>query len=256
MIGQSHSLALLEGASSLGTDLPDGLEISFVADWRGTLLRAKVSSAACERSEPTTDLRCLSEAAAAAYVFLLWWGNQVNLRALLQVGPPFDVVLPTDTEAPEPEAELVPCSAVEAYVRKSLAGDGVLPDVLAQAHEHGSSVCFLAPPPPLPSEAVRDRLAQSPHWMPVLDELGLRAADAEIVADRVRVRLRALLLEEYESFASDHGASFLLPPQEATDDAGLLREEFWSTDVSHANPLYGVLYLRQLLDWVREADRG
>jgi hypothetical protein len=256
VIGQSHTLALLEGVAFLANRAATGVEVAFIADYRGTVVRALATESGFERLQPTNDLRTLVEAAASPQVFLLWWGNQISIRALIAIGPPFDVVLPSDTDQPNPAAEIVPCSAIQRYVRGSLDNDGLLPDVLTRAKAHAAELCFLAPPPPLPRHAIRERLAQSPHWVDVLDELGLSAADAPIVPDRIRARLNTLLLDVYESFAASHGATFLAPPDGVVDEMGMLREEYWGNDASHGNPAYGALYLEKVLERVNEVRRG
>lgn len=245
VVGQSHCLSLLQGAEASWAELPAGFEITFVvADWRGTILRAVASRDGLERKATTTDQSELFGSIGADDLCLAWWGTQMQIRALLQVGEPFDVLLPGNG-ARRVDGELIPYVAVEGYVRGTLDSDPVLSKLLSEA---AGRRWLLAPPAPLPEPAVRSRLARSPHFVGVLEQLGMRADEAVIVPEAVRVRLRQLLVETYREFGRDHDATLIDAPQGSSDAEGLLKEEYWSTDVTHANAAYGRLYLFRLLE--------
>ncbi len=187
----------------------------------------------------------------------MWLGNQMSVRALLVNGPPFDVLLPNeDRHDVDPSLQLIPYSVVRSSVAARLEKDPALLSILDTLRDREIRVCLLGPPPPLPEPAARERLAQSPHFVAVMEELNLNPADARIVADPVRNRLRSVMLETYGSFAASHGADFVPPPEEATDQAGMLAAPYWTDDVTHGNSAYGTLYMREVLEWLGSRSDG
>jgi hypothetical protein len=248
VVGNSHVLTLLEGYQLVGGRLPAGLELSFIARGPQKIGYVVASPAGLERREPTGSLVDLVGELAATHLFVTWKGSQANLRGLLLSGPAFDVVLPADGERlPDPEIELVPCSAVEAYVRATLEGDEELALLIDRGLKRGAKVWLMGPPPALPVTAVRERLGNESHFAARLREIGISAADVQIVAAPVRVRLRTILLGVYREFAAAHGAGFCPPPSRVADEAGVLLPEFWGKDITHGSATYGAAYLQELL---------
>lgn len=248
MVGNSHAVTLIHGSPGVAGDLPAGMSVSFIAKTDKRRWHVTASAAGFERHEWTGTVADVVSQANARHVFLLWRGNQLIIRGLLLDGPEFDVVLPSDAEPAEPTVRLIPCSALESYVRATLSGDDDLQQVLDASRRSGAHLWMLAPPPLLPDVAIRERLAQQPQFASRLEQLGLAADNVRLVPARVRLRLQGLLLGVYRAFAAEQGAGFIPAPAEAFDDAGMLREEYWGTDVTHPHPDYGAAYLRKLFD--------
>ncbi len=254
--GHSHTLALIEGAERDGASgsfasLNAGLEVSFLAKWREAMVGARWSGSDFERLAETKSLVDFVVGSEATHVALMWLGNQMSVRALLLNGPPFDVILPGEERHDvDPSLQLIPYSVIRASVAGRLETDRALLSILDTLRDREVRVCLLGPPPPLPEPAARERLAQSPHFVAVMEELKLNPADARIVADPVRNRLRSVLLETYASFAASHGAEFVPPPGEAADQAGMLVEPYWTGDATHGNSAYGALYMHSVLNWL------
>jgi hypothetical protein len=89
-----------------------------------------------------------------------------------------------------------------------------------------------------------------------MNQIKLDPADARIVSDAVRRRMRTIALDAYRSFATSREADFVAPPASAEDDAGMLGEAYWGTDATHGNGEYGAMYLQDVLDWAAGAQRG
>jgi len=254
--GHSHTLALIEGAerdvaSGSFASVNASLEVSFLAKWREAMVGARWSGSGFERLAPSGSLVDFVVGSGAAHVALMWLGNQMSVRALLLNGPPFDVILPNEDEHDvDPSLQLIPYSVVRSSVAARLEKDPALLPILDTLRDREVRVCLLGPPPPLPEPAARERLAQSPHFVAVMEQLNLNPTDARIVADPVRNRLRSVMLDTYASFAASHGADFLPPPREATDPAGMLAAPYWTDDATHGNSAYGALYMRSILKWL------
>ena len=258
--GHSHVLALLRGYEiRLGRcDLPSDLELIFLlTDFPGAVVQCRSSSGGVMDHHLLAPVPAVVDEIEPTHVALMWSGNQLNVRALLLTGSSFDVVLPSDNEIPiDPAVELVPCSVVESYVRNTLDGDAVLGNLLVGAAARDAAVCLLGPPPPLPESAVRERLAQSPHFAAVMSQMHLAVAEAQIVPDDVRRRMRTIAIDAYRKFAQSRGAEFLPPPVAAADDTGMLGAPYWGTDATHGNGEYGAMYLEDVLAWANGDRRG
>jgi hypothetical protein len=263
VVGNSHAVTLIEGSREIAGHLPAEVHMSFIAQidggefvkshrWFVTL-----SAAGFERCEWQGTLSDVVTQSDLTHLFVLWRGNQLSIRATLLDGPEFDVVLPSDLDRPaDPRVEVIPCSVFQSIVRTSLADDRVLGDLISASRRSGARLWMLAPPPLLPDQAVRDRLAQQPQFVARLSQFRRAPDDVRLVPSRVRARLRSLLLDVYSDFAIKQGVGFVPPPMESSDDAGMLLPKYWGTDVTHGNAAYGAAYLREVLRVAGADDSG
>jgi hypothetical protein len=248
LVGNSHILTMFEGYQLKRAQLPERLEITFIAKGQHRIGYAVGSPAGIERRQPSEGLLDLVEALAASQIFVMWLGSQVNIRGLLLRGPAFDVLLPTEGDRPiDAAVELIPCSAVEFLVRRTLDADRELSELIDRAQHRGAKVWLMAPPHVLPDQAIRQRLENESHFAARLRQFGLSAEDANIVPELVRVRLRRLLLAAYRGYASEHGAGFSPPPDRVADEAGMLLPQYWGNDITHGSAAYGAAYLQELV---------
>lgn len=253
--GNSHVVTVFEGYKLIRGQLPEALELSFIAQGQHRIGHAVGSRTGFEMGQASGTLVELVTGSDATHLFLIWEGSQVTVHGLLLEGPRFDVILPADRDrVADPGVELIPCSAVESQVRAPLDRDEQLSELIDRGIEGGARVWLMAPPPPLPEPAVRQRLGSEPHFAARLGELGLAAADVPVVAEAVRVRLHTLLLGVYRQFAADRGAEFCPPPARVADRAGLLLPACWGKDITHGSAAYGAAYLEELLAVVEGND--
>jgi hypothetical protein len=170
-------------------------------------------------------------------------------------GPAFDVVMAADgVRAVDAGTELIPCSAVESFFKTTLQREEMLSLLIGRGKELGAKMWLMAPPPPLPGPAVRERLEKEPHFAARLAEIGLTGADVSLVAEPVRVRLHTLLLGVYRRFAEERGAGFCPPPARVVDESGLLRAQFWGTDITHGSADFGAAYLEEIVGTAVASD--
>jgi hypothetical protein len=138
----------------------------------------------------------------------------------------------------------------------SLLDDSELTQLVYACRDVTHRLCFLAPPPPLPEIAVRERMPNEAHFVAVAGQLGIDLSNVPLVDQGVRLRLWRVMIDGYRQVADANGADFVGPPPEAADADGLLRRSFWNFDVTHANPEYGRLYLRDIVAWALEKEHG
>jgi hypothetical protein len=260
VVGQSHVRALLDGFDLLarsGTDLPEGTEASFVTSRPDNLVVTTWHPDGTQRRQPKISLAELAAQIDPGRIVLAWGGNQMNVRALVATGRPFDFLLPGSEAAPRPDpaVELIPCAVIDSYVRQRLEANETLRPLLDEAAGRGTPVSVLGPPPPLPEEAVRQRLSDSPHFVGVMEKLRTSASEVPIVPDPVRERLWTLMTGAYRTFAEHHGLDFLEPPATTIDGQGMLGSPYWGADATHANAEYGALVMDTVVRTMLETLR-
>ncbi len=254
VVGQSNARTLRDGyelREREATGPADGPGMAFVMKRSDHLVTSRWGPDGWTPGERSTSTADVLDALDPTHLVLMWGGNQMNVRALLALGPPFDVVLPSDdgTPVPGPDTTLVPCTVIRSFVRDRLTENGGLQEVVELGRARGARGAFLCPPPPIPERGVRPRLADSPHFVGVLEELGVGAGEVPIVPDEVRRKLWVLLASEYAAFAAEHGLDVVGQPAGTADASGMLAERYWGSDATHGNAAYGRDYLAQVLDW-------
>lgn len=250
--GHSHTRALQRAVEAEGPTVPGEPTTSVVCEFRGTYSLVRRAPTGMERTGVASLRDGLAATVAGADVAVCWRGNLVNSRSIVAYPPAFDVVLPDEPPGRVPLGTVIPTAAVEAAVRGPLA-DPLLAELLA-AQRAGAvrRVALLVPPPPLPSDATRTRLATSPHFAAELARLDLAVDDAPLVPTEVRVRLWHLLVDAHRAFAADEGIDLVLPPADVAGEDGTLRAEYHDDDVTHANAAYGARYLAVIRSWAAE----
>jgi hypothetical protein len=254
VIGQSHVRALLDGYEPFanGSQVPsDRVETSFVVSRPDRVVLSRWKDGGVVRDKPKKSLRDVVASVDPTRAALAWGGNQMNLRALVATDRPFDVLLPSvDPHTPvDPGVELIPCSAIDRFVRDRMEGNQMFRDLIAEFTRLDRPVAMLVPPPPVPERAVRQRLGDEPHFIKVLEHLHKDATDVPIVPDPVRQRLWSVMAGTYRSVAAGNGLDVIEPPTDAFDDSGMLASAYWGDDATHANAAYGTSTLRKVFDW-------
>ncbi|HVB18636.1 MAG TPA: hypothetical protein VNF04_19070 [Stellaceae bacterium] len=173
--------------------------------------------------------RALKRFAPGHSIALLWGGNQHNTLFLVEQPLRFDLLpralqsLPVDEDA-----VIVPETLVRAKFR-TLLGDrheGGLHDLFTDLKaQTRSRIALVGTPPPPVSNSHR--------------QVGL-------TPPAIRLKLWHVLKEIYQEEAERYGVEFIAIPDNVTDESGFLKQEFWTEDVTHANPAYGRVMLDRL----------
>ena len=236
LAGHSHAMAL--GAKFGPADAVSSLDRlpGFSAD-------VLALSGPFPPQEPHWDL--LVQSAANSTVFLLWQGNQHLARFLFATGPPFDFFIATQPDrAVHPDAVIVPESAVRDVMRAGFDGLSPLLDRLNAVA--GCNPVVVGTPPPKGDDDKLRRLLVEPHFMREAERQGLSVETAPLISATIRLKLWLVMQEVLYEIANRHGRPFVPVPEEAFDEQGFLKEEFWLPDVTHANLRYGDLMWKHL----------
>jgi hypothetical protein len=151
-------------------------------------------------------------------------GNEHNIRFLYADPKPFDFVLP-GSPAIEPGRQIIPLSVMRETLRSMLERTLLVTRLIA-AQAPRAQRFYLAPPPPIPSDA---QMRSDPE---IFD-----FERHEIERASVRLKIYRIYLEIIEAFCAETGLTYLPPRAEHCDEQGFLAEPFWFR-TTHATPEY------------------
>ena len=173
------------------------------------------------------------------FVVLVCGGNEHNVLGIVKNKRPFDFVLSSEPDLPlQPGHELVP----EALIREVLKSHMSEPLAVLRAVRTATRlpILELEPPPPLPNHRV---LAYPSEFVRA------RLLRKNIAPELIRYKLWRLESEIYRRLCEDIGIAYLRSPQRMIGENGMLAEEGWGADATHANSRYGREVLDDALDF-------
>lgn len=175
----------------------------------------------------------------ADLVFSCFGGNAHNILGLVKHPRPYDFVLDDEPERPMAEgAEIVPMALIE----DALARQGGYPETIwslrALRQTYKGLLVHCESPPQIPSEAHLFKYAGV--FKEKFDQFGVAPAELRYKLWRVHSRL---IKRECEAL----GINFIDAPPEMMDAQGFLVEQAWNPDATHANTVYGLAVIRQLI---------
>ncbi len=175
----------------------------------------------------------------ADLVFSCCGGNAHNILGLVRHPRPYDFVLEDEPDRPiSNDAEIVPAALVE----DALACQGGFPETIwclrALRQAYKGLLVHCESPPQIPSE---DHLLQyAGVFKEKFDQHGVAPAELRYKLWRLHSRL---IRRECEVL----GITFVDAPPEMLDAQGFLVEQAWNPDATHANTVYGMAVIRQLI---------
>ena len=166
---------------------------------------------------------------ADAKVFMLINGNEHNARFMMQTQPGFDFVHP---RVPGVIAgrQMLPLSLMRQIVAESLTLTQLTVAYLARTLPRAQKF-FVAPPPPIPSEA---HIRSQPE---IFDFSRVKVEDA-----RLRLKIYEVYLECLAQAVQPAGVTLLLPPPEHRDAQGFLAKPWWHMCTHATSDYYHAVY--------------
>lgn len=188
---------------------------------------------------------------------VIWDGNQHYGYFMFAPRPPFDFVL---SSAPGLAIDRSIAIVPEAMVREFLAPSLVaLRDLLVRlkATSPHRAIVIGTPPPKGDLNRLCANFASEPHFSAWAQKHGLTIEPASLSTVPMFVKLWRLLQGMLAEIAADHGALFVPVPRRLQQGDGLLRDDQWSTDATHASNVYGKAMLEEVIDAAgRTIDRS
>lgn len=189
-------------------------------------------------------MRLLSAARGSDIFISMLGGNQFNAFGMLQHPHPFDVY---DKDLPSAVADgvvtLIPSKvlddAFDGYVGgRHFARLKALTQVFV-----GQSFIATPPPPKADDDFVRFN-AETYFRQLGVESVGVSPALLRLKLWRVQVRA-------LERLCRSNGLGIIYPPPGALDETGFLRVEAYGSDATHANALYGNLFIELVEEKVK-----
>jgi hypothetical protein len=196
--------------------------------------------------------------ADAGHILIHWLGAELTGKLTVQIGPPFDFLMPGEADEPAP-GTVVPYAVVDHWLESmfmrpqpTMTFETLWEIIAPYAQER--KVTFLGPTPLLPTVVLRERLRTHPGLVALEERLQVDLESVPLVNDRVRTKTWQALLTVYRRVAERCQSRFIPPPQDALSRDGTLAPRYWGSDAVHANHEYGRLYLREIVAAVQPAQ--
>jgi hypothetical protein len=175
-----------------------------------------------------------------------WNGNEHNALYFFRPTPEFDFVSRHVPQLKE-DAQIVPQAAIADRFRKTSLNP--LETWLRRLREAAPRKLALigGPAPKRDNARLRALLAGERFYAEQIERLGATPETVAITDSFVRLKLWRLLQNLGEETARKYGAVYIGAPQETMDGDGFLKEDYWSRDITHANPAYGRVMLAKTL---------
>ncbi|GLQ37817.1 hypothetical protein GCM10007908_14370 [Rhizobium albus] len=191
--------------------------------------------------------KALVQHADNARIAIVWGGNEHNARYFFRDAYDFDFSSKHVTKILN-NIQIIARSTIRKRFYEGGLSD--LADLLDQlkAARPQRLVIVGTPPPKKDNDRLRTMFEAEPHFLAYAEAKKIDPADIRITEPHIRLKLWYLLQDILADEAKRIGGIFLPVLKETQDEDGYLRDEFWASDVTHANPAYG----RLMLDYVVE----
>jgi hypothetical protein len=231
--GHSHAASILEGMleskNDNHSDCNDDFQVCYTADLN---------------DGPPGDSdywKFVAKISNGKDLAIVWNGNQHNANFLFQTMPPFKISGSSSNQLTDEEYPITK-SMIRAFFEPSF---DELREIVPMMS--GSKRVFLVSgPAPKPLIHIKDRITQEQFFTDIADSLGVMVKDLEITSDSLRVELWSILSEMLKKISAELRVGFVDTPEDSIDPKGLLRERYWTPDVTHANAEYGKLLVRKI----------
>jgi hypothetical protein len=171
---------------------------------------------------------------------ILWNGNQHNIHFLLESGEKFKIF---EIFEENPDDPVVPQSQLRALFDPTFEE---LRNVLKKFPKKSKLLLIETPPPK--SKRFIDRQLSDPNFVGNLMGMESRShLELRATSDALRIAIWKFTQQITKEIADEFGVCFIPTPRFAFDEIGLLKEEFWTDDFTHANEDFGELLLNHLI---------
>lgn len=173
-------------------------------------------------------------------VGLVWDGNQHNIHFLIETKRPFKVynLIHHDENFPA-----VSMARVKELFRNTF---DELRTILEKKF-YNEDFFLIGTPPPKSKFHLDRKIRLDPFFIELGKNLEIPTSELEASSDELRIAMWRLIQSITSEVASEFGVNFVKVPDEAISPSGLLKSEYWTDDLTHANEKYGALMLEKVL---------
>jgi hypothetical protein len=178
---------------------------------------------------------------------VIWAGNQHYAHFLFRPAPAVDFVLSTSPHLPlDRTAQVVPEEMIRTFFAPSFAPLAQLLDRL-KCQSPFTPIVIGTPPPKGDVDRLCANVAKESVLKEIAETRGISVTPAALTDTTVVVKLWRLVQAMLEEAAIASGALFVPVPPSLVSEAGLLSDEHWASDATHANRLYGKAMLAAVI---------
>jgi hypothetical protein len=175
-------------------------------------------------------------------VGIMWNGNQHNIHFLLDSELKCNFYgLPIEAEMPQ-----VPVKQIHELFKPTFEE---LTNVLKKFSKN-TEIILLGTPGPKDSDFLNSKIANDPYFVKVGRDLGLTPKELRASNNSLRAYMWNVTQTMTKELAEDLGYTFISTPNKTLDDSLILKSEYYSDDLTHANELFGKEMLETLLNSV------
>jgi hypothetical protein len=229
--GHSHAGSILMASMQpeLQAEIGNSISVCYSADW----------AAAPPGNADYWDF--VVELSRGKHVVIVWNGNQHNADFMFETEPRF-TILGALEQSLDQEAFLIPIAMIKDYFKPSFEE---LIEIIPSL-SNAASITLMNGPAPKPLTHIQNCVWQEKYYIDIAKSLGVEIDSLVITSDSLRIELWNILAELLANSAKDLGANFLSAPAASRDAFGMLLQEYWASDVTHANSKYGMLLIEEL----------
>ena len=187
----------------------------------------------------------VSKKSTAQPTVISWNGNQHNIHFLLEDGNPFQV---TEIYKEFENSPVVPISQVRALFNPTFEE---LRSTL-RLFNNPSNIYLLGTPPPKSKNFVDSILLNDPFFSRKAASLGIPKSDIQATSDALRIAMWKLTQQITEEVSAEFGCNFISIPVSTIDTNGLLKSEYWTEDLTHANEAFAEIILDEIIEVIGE----
>ena len=167
-----------------------------------------------------------------------WNGNQHNIHFLVDDGGDFKTI------SYNQEASCVAIS--ELQVEEVFRPTFYELELFLSRFPKPENVCLLGTPPPKSKSFLDRRLNSDSYFVNLARQAGVRDKKIYASSDSLRVYMWKVTQTLTQKTALKFGAKFLMVPESCHDEKLILKENFYTEDLTHANEKFGELMIKEL----------
>ena len=227
--GHSHAAAILSAQMNIESGIPNpDVAVCYTSDF--------------EQGPPGDQeyWEFVGEISHGKKLAIVWNGNQHTANFLFQTVPPFTLHGVTESEH---DCIPIPKAMVKEFFKPFFEELNLIMPMMASA----SSVTLVNGPAPKPLTHIQTCFKNEPFFVMIAKSLNIDINSLELTSDSLRLELWRLVSEMLASYSQSLGTHFLDVPMESLDPSGMLLEEYWAPDTTHANESYGKLLMEKIV---------
>ena len=178
---------------------------------------------------------------------IFWNGNQHNIHFLLDENKPFQIF---EIYQEFKAAPVVPISQIRSLFNPTF--DELRTNL--SLFNRSSNIYLCGTPAPKSKEFIDTVIFKNEFFSEKAASLGISKSNIQATSDTLRIAMWKLTQQITQEIAFEFGCKFIPNPESTQDENGLLKNEFWTSDITHANESFGEIVLEEIIRVVGVAN--